>query len=76
MIAEQLKERIETMCSHITFDYRGKSCGVDPLSRTHYDMWYGDDTITVGSISEVMQAPFFNGNSLADISNAITNFEM
>jgi hypothetical protein len=71
MKAKQIEERLAEMASHFTFDYNGKTCGVDPLSRTRYEMWYGDTDMTASSLDEVMTTPFFNGKSLTDIADEI-----
>ncbi len=71
MNAKKIKDYLETLASHITFDYNGKSCGVDPLSRTHYEIWYGEDDMVAKSLDEVMTIPFFDGKSLSDIAEEI-----
>lgn len=74
--ANELKDRINSICTHILFDYNGKGCGVDPFSEDNFDMWCGEDTMTAKSIDEVMQTPFFNGKALQDIVDEIQNIEM
>ena len=59
MTAKELRNRIESLCTEVLFDYNGKACGVDPFNAKHFDMWYGDKFIEAHSIDEVMQAPFF-----------------
>lgn len=71
MTAQTIKNRIIEMCSHFTFDYNGKSCGVDPLSHTHFEMWCGDNTYIATNINEVMSIPFFVGKPLSEITNKI-----
>lgn len=71
MNAQKLKDRINQLCTHVTFDYNGKSCGVDPLSTSEFDMWYGDESITLDSIDEVMNKPFFDGKALKDIVDKV-----
>ena len=44
---------------------------IDPISSDHFDMWYGDNAITVTSIEDVMKQPFFDGQSLQDIVDKI-----
>lgn len=70
-----LKERIDSLCTHVLFEYNGKNCGVDPFSHEEYDMWYGDKEITVTSIEEVMETPLFDGKSLNEIFDNIINLE-
>ncbi len=44
---EMMKQRIESLESHILFTYKGKECGIDPFSACNVDMWYGDSAITL-----------------------------
>lgn len=76
MKINELKDRIAEIVTQITFTYNGKSCGVDPMSSTEFDMWYGDDFVTVGSIEEVMNTKLFDNKSLTDIFDDIDDFEM
>ena len=69
MSLNEIKDYISSLCSHLTFDFHGKSC--DPISSDHFDMWYGDNAITVTSIEDVMKQPFFDGQSLQDIVDKI-----
>lgn len=71
MSLNELKDYISSLCSHLTFDFRGKPCGIDPISSEHFDMWYGDKAITVSSVEDVMKLPFFDGQSLQDIVDEI-----
>lgn len=76
MMANEIKQRINEICSHFTFDYNGKSCGVDPFSHSEFDMWCGDDNKTVNSIEEVMTVPLFDGKSLSEIADEIQITEL
>lgn len=49
--------------------------GVNSLSLNEFDMWYGDKSMTAHSIEEVMDTKFFDGKSLEDILNDITDLE-
>ena len=54
------------------FNYNQKNCGVDPISHTQYEMWYGEEeTYTAKSIEEVMSVPLFNGKSINEIYTEI-----
>lgn len=75
MTAKELRDRIESLCTHILFDYNEKECGVDPFNTEHFDMWCGDVFMEVHSIDEVMQVPFFDGKALEDITDQIENVE-
>lgn len=57
--------------SHLTFEYNGMRCGIDPISRDHFEMWYGDTDTVAKSIDEVMTIPLFAGKTLSEISNEI-----
>lgn len=76
MRTADMRARIESLSSHVLFDYNGKHCGIDPFAHDHFDMWCGEDTMTAKSIDEVMQVPFFNGKALQDIMDKIQNIEM
>lgn len=76
MTAIEIKKRIRSLCTHVLFEYRGKSCGIDPFSEDHFDMWCGEDAMVAKSIDEVMQAPFFDGNALQDIIGEIEETEI
>ena len=49
MKINEIRDRIAEIVTQITFTYNGKNCGVDPMSSTEFDMWCGDDFVTVGS---------------------------
>ena len=72
MTADKIKSRISETASHFTFDFNNKACGVDPFTATKFNMWCGDNNITVNSIDDVMNHPFFDGKCLTDICNDIT----
>lgn len=38
-------------------------------------MWYGDETITVNSVDEVMETDFFDGKTLESILDDTTDFD-
>ena len=75
MTAKELQDRIESLCTHVLFEYNGKECGVDPFNEKHFDMWCGDDYMKAHSIDEVMKTPFFNGKALEDIVDQLENVE-
>lgn len=75
MTADKIKNRITEICSHFTFEYNGKNCGVDPFSMDSFDMWCGDKDMRVNNIDDVMGAAFFDGKSLAEIAEEIEIIE-
>ena len=75
MTSLEVKDYIGALTSHITFEYEGKACGVDPLSLNEFDMWYGDKSMTAHSIEEVMDTKFFDEKTIKDIWDNITDLE-
>ena len=73
MRADEIRSYVASLCSHLTFDFEGKSCGVDPLAADQFDMWCGDDAMTAKSADEVMNTPFFDGKCLKEIADKIQN---
>ena len=71
----ELKNYLTNLIGHVTFEYNGYSCGIDPLSLNKFDIWYGNDAVTVNSIEKVMNEPLFNGKSMKDIWDDITNVD-
>ena len=69
--SDSIKERINELASHFTFEYKNTACGVDPFSENDFDLWCGDNNMTAKSIDEVMTTPFFNGKSLSEIADDI-----
>ena len=59
MSADEIRVTFASLCSHLTFDFEGKSCGVDPLAADQFDMWCGDDAMTAKSADEVMEYTIF-----------------
>ena len=76
MSVDEIRDYITSLCSHLTFDFEGKSCGVDPLAPDQFDMWCGDDTMTAKSVDEVMNTAFFDGKCVKEIVDKIQNIEM
>ena len=70
-----IEEYLDNLTSHVTFEYNGYLCGVDPLAHDNFDMLYGDVSITAHSIEEVMTTKFFGGKALSDILDDITDLE-
>ena len=61
MTIAQVKDYLAKLTSHITFEYNGQSCGIDPLSKNEFNMWYGSDEMTVNSRDEGMNANLLSG---------------
>lgn len=75
MSRNELRDFVASLTSHITFDFHGKSCGIDPLAPDQIDLWCGEDAMTATSVSEAMETPFFDGKSLNEIADKIENVE-
>lgn len=71
MTSLELKERISSLCTHVLFEYKGHSCGIDPFALDDFDMWCGENYMKANSIDEVMNTPFFEGRKLQDIADKI-----
>ena len=71
----EVKDYLHKLMGCITFEYNNYSCGVDPLGLKLFDVWYGDNIITVHSIEEVMNMKFFDGKSLTDIWGNVINID-
>ena len=75
MTNNEIREHLDNLIGAITFEYNGYSCGIDPISTDEFDMWYGDETITVISVDEVMETDFFDGKPLESILDDTTDFD-
>jgi hypothetical protein len=75
MSIDDFMERVESLVSYIGFEYKDIVCGIDPLSRSHFDMWYGDEYYKAESIDDVMNYPLFDGKPLTEIFEEITDLE-
>lgn len=72
----ELKKRINSLVSFVGFDYNNTSCGIDPISENHFEMWYGDNFVIAESIEEVFDIKIFEGKSLTEIFNNISNIDV
>lgn len=59
MNAQMLKKHIDSLASHILFDYNSIPCGIDPINRHNIDIWYGNNAYTAKSIDDAMSFPLF-----------------
>ncbi len=71
MSLTEIKNAIDSLVSFFGFVYNEKNCGVDPISHTQYEMWYGEETYTAKSIDDVLSVPLFEGKSINEIYNGI-----
>ncbi len=75
MTITQAKKFLGNLTSHMTFDYDGHDCGVDPLSLNSFDIWCGNEEVNVSSVEEALNTKLFDGKSLIDIWDDITDLE-
>ena len=71
MKKEDIKNRINEFCTLFGFEYNGKNGDVDHFSENEFNLTFDGETITVHSIAEVMETPFFDGKCLNDICDEI-----
>lgn len=71
----ELEKHLTDLIGHVTFCYNGYSCGIDPLACDSFDVWYGDNEMTVGSVEEVLTEELFDGKALKDIWDDVTDLE-
>lgn len=75
MTLSQFEKYLDTLTSHVIFEYKGLKCGIDPLALNHFDMWCGKDYYKATSIDEVMTYRLFDGMSLTEIFDNIEKVE-
>lgn len=71
----EVRTYLKDLVGHVTFDYNGRHCGVEPLWKNEFEMWYGNDYIVVKNIDDVFNKPFFNGKTLNDIWSDVINID-
>ena len=59
MKKENIKSRINEFCTLFGFEYNGKNGDVDHFSENEFNLTFDGETITVHSIDEVIETPFF-----------------
>lgn len=75
MTASALKKQISKMYSHTLFEYKGKNCGIDPITKDETAMWFGGEHLTIHSADEAMQIKLFDGKSFDEIADEIEIYE-
>ncbi len=75
MTFSEFKNHLDHLIGCINFDYNGLHCGVDPIGRTRYEMWYGNEVVTVNSVESVLNMAIFNGKSLTEVWDNITELD-
>lgn len=77
MTVAEIRNRFDEFCNIFTFQYRGKNCYFDPISRHDkwiYDVMCGDksEQMSFDSLDAVLTTPLFWGKSLSEIAKDIT----
>ena len=72
MNKEDLRNWIDSLSQDIDFAYHGIAGCICPFSRTDISLCYGDKEQTFDSIDAVMNTPFFDGKSLAEVCHEMT----
>lgn len=75
MTQKKFFEYIESLVSHIYFTYNGKDCVVDPFNAHCFILVYGDFETECKNIDEVKNGKYFDGKSLSEIFDDITDIE-
>lgn len=75
MTLKHFKNHLNQLIGAILFDYKGHSCGVDPISKTKYHIWCSDEISTVQSIDDVLTTDIFEGKPLIDIFEECVDFD-
>lgn len=71
---DDIKERIAECCTLFGFEYHGIQCDIDPFNAELFELHCNGEQMTVHSIDEVMETPFFCGKSLSEIVDEIDIF--
>ena len=69
---DTIRDYVASCASMLYFQYKGKEGQVDPYSPTEFLLWYDGNETTVHSVDDVMNTPFWDGKSLADIADDVT----
>lgn len=75
MTSAQIKSCLSEHRGTFTFDYKNKRYGIEPYCDTELEIWHEDTAVTVQSLNEVMDIPFFDGKTLTDIADEIEIIE-
>lgn len=79
MNAAEIRNMLSRCFTMLYFRYRGKDGHVDPYytpkAGYSYLLWYDEKEMLVHSLEEAMNSPFFEGHSLAEIAEKLTDVE-
>lgn len=71
---DQIKNRLQECATLFEFDYHGKTGNIAPFcinGAYEYLLFFDGEEKMVYDIDDVMNTPFFDGKSLAEISDEI-----
>ena len=75
MTIDELKDYLSALTSHVLFEYNGCSCGIDPFRNNNFEIWMGENFMVARSIEEVLNVKFFDGKSIKEIWDDVTELE-
>ncbi len=70
---KMIRDYIDSGASMLYFQYHDKEGHVDPYGPTEFLLWFEGEERTVHSLDEVMNTPFWDGKSLAEIAEEVTD---
>lgn len=72
---DKIKNRLQECATLFEFDYHGKTGNIDPYyikeGVCEYLLFFDGEETMIYNIDDVMNTPFFDGKSLAEISDEI-----
>ena len=71
MTEDELRDRIENIITAATFVYKGRNCGIDPISREEIYVWYGNDSQTAESPEEALNMKLFDGKTAIELCGIV-----
>jgi len=71
MKRSELKKQILELTQDITFEYNGKSACINPWSVDKFQVGFGNVAKTYTDINDLMNDPFYDGNSLTEICDTL-----
>ena len=79
MTADSLRKELSKGWAMLVFQYRGKEGHVDPYGAQNRDfsylLWYEGDEKLVYTMEDVMNTPIFDGHSLSEIADEISDID-
>lgn len=79
MTADSLRKELSKGWAMLVFQYRGKEGHVDPYWTQNGDfsylLWYEGDEKLVYTMEDVMNTPIFDGHSLSEIADEISDID-